>query len=49
LRHNLIGTEHLLLGLVRAGDGMAAKIIIDRGVRLDDLRDATIARLDKAA
>ena len=30
--HNYIGTEHLLLGLVREGGGVAAKILIDNGV-----------------
>jgi ATP-dependent Clp protease ATP-binding subunit ClpA len=43
LGHHYIGTEHLLLGLIREGNGVAAKIITDSGVRLDDLRDATLA------
>ncbi len=30
--HNYIGTEHLLLGLIREGGGVAAKILIDNGV-----------------
>lgn len=48
-KHNYIGTEHLLLGLLRGGDGLAAKIITDTGVRLEDLRDSTIAALEQAA
>ncbi len=48
-KHNFIGTEHLLLGLLREGNGLAAKIIADQGVRLDDLRDAAVGRLDQAA
>ena len=38
LRHNFIGTEHLLLGLLREGDGVAAKALGELGVRLDDPR-----------
>ena len=29
--HNYIGTEHLLLGLVREGDGVAAKVLSNHG------------------
>ena len=32
--HNYIGTEHLLLGLVRDGDGVAAKVLANLGVEL---------------
>ena len=39
LRHNFIGTEHLLLGLLREGDGVAAKALGELGVRLDDVRE----------
>jgi ATP-dependent Clp protease ATP-binding subunit ClpA len=38
--HNYIGTEHLLLGLVREGDGVAAKVLANCGVRLDSVREA---------
>ncbi len=38
LGHNFIGTEHLLLGLVAEGQGMAAQILDAHGARLDDLR-----------
>ena len=33
--HNYIGTEHLLLGLVREGDGVAAKVLANLGVELN--------------
>ena len=36
--HNYIGTEHLLLGLVREADGMAARVLGDFGVRLPKVR-----------
>ncbi len=32
--HNYIGTEHILLGLVREGDGVAAKVLANLGVEL---------------
>jgi Clp amino terminal domain, pathogenicity island component len=38
LHHNSIGTEHLLLGLVREGDGVAAKVLSNLGVELDQVR-----------
>jgi ATP-dependent Clp protease ATP-binding subunit ClpA len=44
-----IGTEHLLLGLIREGEGLAARILVDNGIALDDLRSAVLARLDRAA
>ncbi len=39
LRHDWIGPEHVLLGVLRVPDGAAATILVSRGVRLDDLRD----------
>src|SRR5512133_696150 len=38
--HNYIGTEHLLLGLVREGDGVAAKVLGNMGVELNKVRSA---------
>ena len=38
--HNYIGTEHILLGLVREGDGVAAKVLSNIGVELDKVRSA---------
>lgn len=46
LKHDYIGTEHLLLGVVREGEGLAAQIITQRGVDLGRLRDAVLAHLD---
>src|SRR5579859_6056702 len=38
--HNYIGTEHLLLGLVREGDGVAAKVLSNLGVELTKVRSS---------
>ena len=38
--HNYIGTEHILLGLVREGDGVAAKVLSNLGVELNKVRSA---------
>lgn len=40
-QHNYIGTEHLLLGLVREREGVAAKILISLGVEPNKVRSAT--------
>jgi ATP-dependent Clp protease ATP-binding subunit ClpC len=40
LNHNYIGTEHLLLGLVREGDGIAARVLDNLGVSLSKVRSA---------
>ena len=40
LHHNYIGTEHLLLGLVREGEGVAAKVLANLGVELNKVRSA---------
>ena len=50
--HNYIGTEHLLLGLVREGDGVAAKVLSNLGVELNKVRSAVefiIGRGDRAS
>ena len=39
-QHNYIGTEHLLLGLVREGEGVAAKVLGNLGVELYQVRNA---------
>ncbi len=39
-QHNYIGTEHLLLGLVREEEGVAAKVLLKLGVELNTVRDA---------
>jgi len=38
LQHNYVGTEHLLLGLLREREGVAAQVLIDLGLSLDDVR-----------
>ncbi len=45
LGHNHIGTEHLLLGLIEAGEGVAAKVLQNLGVELSQIRTAVIRRL----
>jgi ATP-dependent Clp protease ATP-binding subunit ClpA len=49
LNTNYIGTEHILLGLIREGQGLGAKILADSGVDLDELRTATERALRRAA
>ncbi len=39
-QHNYIGTEHLLLGLVRESEGVAAKVLANLGVELNKVRSA---------
>ena len=38
LGHDYIGTEHILLGLLRESDGIAAQVLANLGVKLDDVR-----------
>jgi len=40
LKHDYIGTEHLLLGLIREGDGLAIKILKNAGIDTTELRKA---------
>ncbi len=49
LRHNYIGTEHVLLGLLREGQGVAALVLTRCGISHDDLRRRTLAAVGKAA
>src|SRR5206468_2203506 len=49
--HNYIGTEHILLGLVREGDGVAARVLANLGVTLEDARakvEAAVGRGEHA-
>ncbi|GAB3153694.1 Clp protease N-terminal domain-containing protein [Micromonospora sonneratiae] len=48
LRHGYIGTEHILLGLLRDNAGLAATVLAGAGVTADALRAATLAELAKA-
>jgi ATP-dependent Clp protease ATP-binding subunit ClpA len=45
LGHKDIGTGHMLLGLLREGEGLAAQILVARGVNLTDLRDDVTRRI----
>ena len=45
LGHNYVGTEHLLLGLIREGEGVAAKVLMDMGVDRKKVRDETLKLL----
>ncbi len=47
--HNYIGTEHLLLGLVREGDGVAAQVLVTLGADLSRVRQQVIQLLPAAA
>ena len=38
LNHNYIGTEHILLGLIHEGEGVAAKALESMGISLEDVR-----------
>src|SRR5205823_14266780 len=46
--HNYIGTEHLLLGLVREGEGIAAGVLESLGVNLEKVRTQTIQVLSQS-
>jgi len=45
LGHNYIGTEHILLGLIREGEGVAAKVMVKLGVDLERLRNHVLKML----
>jgi ATP-dependent Clp protease ATP-binding subunit ClpC len=45
LGHDFLGTEHLLLGLLREGDGIAAGVLTKLGVNLEQARVQTIQLL----
>jgi ATP-dependent Clp protease ATP-binding subunit ClpA len=45
LGHNYIGTEHILLGLIREGDGVAAQVLVRLGADLDRVRQQVIQLL----
>ncbi len=45
LGHNYIGTEHILLGLISEGDGVAARVLVDLGAELGAVRQQVIGLL----
>jgi ATP-dependent Clp protease ATP-binding subunit ClpC len=42
LNHDFIGTEHILLGLVREGEGVAAQVLTALGADLDGTRERVV-------
>ncbi len=52
LNHNYVGTEHLLLGLLRESEGVAAQVLMNLGLKLDKVREEVLnllgAGLDSA-
>jgi len=46
LGHDYVGTEHLMLGLLREGEGLACQILMGFDVRLDALRTETLKLLN---
>ena len=49
LRHNYIGTEHILLGLIREGEGVAAQVLRQFGVDLETVRRRVLEGQDISA
>ena len=46
LNHNYVGTEHLLLGIIKAGDGIATKILTELGASLQNVRAEVLKLLN---
>lgn len=42
LHHHYVGTEHILLGLIREGEGIAAKVLENSGLQLERAREETL-------
>ncbi len=42
LSHNYIGTEHLLLGLIKENEGIAAQVLMNHGVKQDEVREEVL-------
>lgn len=49
LDHNYVGTEHLLLGLLRQTDGVAAQVLVNLGLNLDGVRQGVVAYINPQA
>src|ERR1700754_2389459 len=45
LKHNYIGTEHILLGLIREGEGVAAQVLVKLGADLNRVRQQVLQLL----
>jgi len=48
LGHNYIGTEHLLLGLIREGEGVASQVLMNLGLELERVREEVMNLLGSA-
>ncbi len=48
LNHNYIGTEHLLLGLIREGEGVASQVLLNLGMDLNSVRNEVMELLGSA-
>jgi len=46
LNHSYIGTEHILLGLLREGEGIAARVLENMGIDLEEAREEIMVMLD---
>jgi ATP-dependent Clp protease ATP-binding subunit ClpC len=46
VKHTWIGTEHILLGLLREGDGLAGQVLKGVGLNLDQVRERVIKEVD---
>jgi ClpA/ClpB-like protein len=46
LSHNFVGTEHILLGLLAEGDGVAARVLFNLGVNIETTRQEILRELD---
>lgn len=46
MEHTYVGTEHLLLGLIKEGDGVAAQVIQSFGIEIDTIRNEIMKELD---
>jgi ATP-dependent Clp protease ATP-binding subunit ClpC len=46
LSHSYVGTEHILLGLLREGEGIAARVLENMGIDLEEAREEIMAMLD---
>ncbi|MEM1027471.1 MAG: ATP-dependent Clp protease ATP-binding subunit [Planctomycetota bacterium] len=42
LNHNYVGTEHLLLGLLREHEGVAAQVLMNLGLKLEEVREEVL-------
>jgi ATP-dependent Clp protease ATP-binding subunit ClpC len=49
LKHPQVGAEHILLGLLIEGDGVAARILRGLGVQTEQTREALLNHLDQSS